>query len=147
MSIIKTRATRKSYAIASLMTLCLGFAIYLLFRSLNIILFTWLPKPAVFDALFIPLVPSPFTSLLRHNLLDMLWFMSAILLIRALWFNNRKWQRIYITAFCVLALAIEITQLSERVPGTFDPLDFLFMGIGAFVEGLLYNFYITRRLK
>jgi glycopeptide antibiotics resistance protein len=106
-----------------------------------------MPKPAVFDALFIPLIPSSFTSLLRYNLPDMLWFVSAILLIRALWFDNRKWQRIYIAAFCVLALAIETSQLSEKVPGTFDPLDFLFMGIGAFVEGLLYNFYITRREK
>ena len=41
---------------------------------------------------------------------------------------------------------METSQLSEKVPGTFDLLDLLFMGIGAFVEGLLYKLFTTRRL-
>ena len=66
--------------------------------------------------------------------------------LRFLWFHNSKTQKVYIGGFCAVGAIIEISQISERVPGTFDVLDLLFMGIGAFVEGLLYNFYVKRRI-
>jgi hypothetical protein len=34
----------------------------------------------------------------------------------------------------------------EKIPGTFDWFDLLFLGIGAFVEGLLYKKFILRRI-
>jgi hypothetical protein len=77
----------------------------------------------------------------------MLWFLSGVLLLRCLWASQRRWQTIYITIFYVLALIIEISQLGENVPGTFDPLDLLFMGITAIFEGVINNSFITRRLK
>jgi glycopeptide antibiotics resistance protein len=43
------------------------------------------------------------------------------------------------------ALVIEISQLSERIPGTFDVKDLFFMGMGALAEGLLYKFFVKRR--
>jgi hypothetical protein len=43
-------------------------------------------------------------------------------------------------------LAIETSQLAKNIPGTFDPLDLLFMGMGAFFEGLLYKKYAERRM-
>jgi hypothetical protein len=137
--------TKRFYAVASLASLCLGLLIYLFFRNLNIVLFTWLPKPPVLDALFIPLKPSVFSSFLRYHLPDILWFLSGVLFVRFLWFNERKWQRLYIAAFYAIALILEISQVWERVPGTFDPLDLLFMGISAFVEGALYKYFCTRR--
>jgi hypothetical protein len=48
--------------------------------------------------------------------------------------------------FYVIGLIIETSQLSEKVPGTFDWFDLFFMGLVAFVEGLLYKLCITRRL-
>ena len=78
------------YLAASLTTLCLGLSIYLFFRSLNIVLFQWLPKPAVLDTFFIPLQSSPFASFFLYNLPDALWFLSGVLLLRFMWFTNRK---------------------------------------------------------
>ena len=137
---------RKTYFALAIISLLCGMAIYLFFRNLNIVLFAWLPKPPVLDALFIPLKPSQGASFLRYHLPDMLWFLSGILFFRFLWFNNRKWQRLYIAAFYAAALIIEVSQLWERVSGTFDPLDLFFMGISAFVEGVLYNNFVRRRL-
>jgi xanthine/uracil permease len=77
----------------------------------------------------------------------MLWFVSGILLLRFIWFDRPKEQRVYISCFYGMGVIFEFLQLSKKVPGTFDLLDLLCMGIGAFVEGLLYNLFIRRRQK
>jgi hypothetical protein len=56
-----------------------------------------------------------------------------------IWFYKSKTQAAYIWCFYAAGLIIEISQMSEKIPGTFDLLDLFFLGIGAFVEGLLYN--------
>jgi hypothetical protein len=119
--------------------------IYLLFRNVNdIVLFSWIPKPDFLGTILIPLKPSIFTNILRYNISDMLWFISAILFFRFIWFYNIKIQAVYIRFFYGVGLVFEISQISDKVPGTFDWLDLLFMGIGAFVEGLLYKKFILR---
>jgi glycopeptide antibiotics resistance protein len=75
----------------------------------------------------------------------MLWFVSGILLLRFIWFYRFKEQKVYVACFYGIGTIFEISQLSEKIPGTFDFLDLLFMGIGAFVEGLLYNIFVKRR--
>jgi hypothetical protein len=77
----------------------------------------------------------------------MLWFVSGILLLRFIWFDRLKEQKIYLIIFYIIGVLFEISQLSVNIPGTFDWLDLLFMGIGAFVESLLYNIYVKRRLR
>ena len=134
------------YGLLSLSSLILGMIIYLLFRDLdNIILFSLLSKPKFLETTLVPLKSSILTDILRFNLPDMLWFVSAILFFRFIWFYKIKIQMIYILCFYVIGLVFEISQLSEKVPGTFDWLDLLFFGIGAFVEGLLYKIFILRR--
>ena len=124
-----------------------GMGIYLLFRDLhNIILFKWIPKPAIIGTILIPLKPSIFSYFLKYNLPDMLWFVSAILFFRFIWFNKIIIQKIYVSCFYGVGAIFEISQLSENVPGTFDWLDLLFMGLGAFVEGSLFNIFTQRRL-
>jgi hypothetical protein len=76
----------------------------------------------------------------------MLWFVSAILLFRFIWFKKIKAQAVYIFCFYGIAIVLEICQLSAKIPGTFDWLDLLFMGMGAFVESLLYKFFTIRRI-
>jgi len=76
----------------------------------------------------------------------MLWFVSAILFFRFIWFNKIIIQKIYVSCFYGVGAIFEISQLSENVPGTFDWLDLLFMGLGAFVEGSLFNIFTQRRL-
>jgi len=130
----------------SLSSLIFGMVIYLLFRDLrNMVVFTWIPKPDFPGTILIPLKPSICSDILRYHLPDMLWFMSGILFLRCIWFYKLKEQTVYIICFYAIGLVIEISQLSEKVPGTFDWLDLLFLCIGAFVEGLLYKFFILRR--
>jgi hypothetical protein len=138
---------RAFYGLLSLFTLITGIAIYLLFRDLNnIILFTWIPKPEFIKTILAPLKPSIYSDILRYHLPDMLWFVSAILFLRFLWFYKTKEQTVYILCFYGIGLVFEISQLSEKIPGTFDWLDLLFLSIGAFVEGLLYKKFILRRI-
>ena len=137
---------RTIYGVLSLSTLIFGIILYLLFRDLdNMVLFLWIPKPEFFETTLVPLKSSIVTDIIRYNLPDMFWFLSAILSFRFIWFYNTKNQMIYILCFYAIGLVFEISQLSKKVPGTFDCLDLLFFGIGAFVEGLLYKKFILRR--
>jgi hypothetical protein len=138
---------RLFYGLLSLVTLLAGLTIYLLFRDLNnIVLFSWIPKPELLKTVLVPLKPSVLTDFLRYRLPDTLWFVSAILFLRFLWFYKTKTQTAYIVCFYCLGLVLETSQLSEIVLGTFDWFDLFFMGIGAFVEGLLYKIFTTRRM-
>jgi len=136
---------RAFYGLLSLFTLLIGIVIYLLFRDLNnLILFSFIPKPEFIKTILIPNKPSIFSIFIKYHLPDMLWFISAILFLRFLWFYKTKEQTVYILCFYGIGLVIETSQLSEKVPGTFDWFDLLFMSIGAFVESLLYKIFVKR---
>ena len=139
------KLVRKYYCWFSLIFLIIGMSIYLFFRGLNIILFEWIPKPTILGMFYKHLPSSAFTGILLYNLPDMLWFLSGLLLLRFIWFYNRKWQSIYIYCFYGVALIFETMQLFNNIPGTFDIMDLFFMGIGALLEGLLYKRLIYRR--
>ena len=108
-------------------------------------IFTWIPNLEIFKKIYIPLENSLITSMFLYNLPDALWFLSGILFIRFLWFNKHKEQKIYLICFYFIGAIFEISQLSSVIPGTFDLLDLLFIGIAALIEGLLYKFYFLRR--
>jgi len=135
------------YGLLSPLFLIAGICIYLLFRDVSdLVFFAWMPKPDFIGSIFIHLPPSALSAILQHNTAGMLWLVSGILFLRFIWFYRTTTQRIYIWAFCGIAVLLEIGQLSAIIPGTFDVLDLLFMGIGAFVESLLHNFYGKRRI-
>ena len=137
---------RAFYGLLSFLSLIIGMLIYFLFRDLNnMILFAWIPKPVFTETVLLPSPQSIFSNILKFNLPDMLWFLSAILFLRFIWFYKAKIQKAYIHSFYAIAAIFEISQLSKKVPGTFDWMDLLFMGISAFVEGLLYNIFTRRR--
>jgi hypothetical protein len=141
------KRNRVLYGLLSFFSLIIGIVIYFFFSEWNnMILFKWIPKLNFAKNLFIQLKPSIFSNILRYNIPDMLWFVSGILFLRFLWFRKLKEQKIYILSFYIMGTLFEISQLSKKVPGTFDWLDLLFMGIGAFVEGLLYRKFILRRI-
>jgi hypothetical protein len=120
--------------------------IFLLLRDFNnMVLFSLIPRPEFLKAILVPLKPSIVSNFLRYNIPDMLWFVSAILFFRFIWFYKIKIQKAYILCFYGIGALFETSQLSKNVPGTFDWLDILFMGIGAFIEGLLYNIFTKRR--
>lgn len=130
------------YGLLSPLFLVMGVCVYLIFRDLNdLAIFTWMPGP---ENALVQLPPSPLSNVVRHNLAGALWFVSGILFFRFVWFYKAKEQRIYVWCFYAIGGVLEISQLSERVHGTFDFLDLAFMGIGAFIEGLLYNIFVKR---
>ena len=138
---------RGIYSLLFILSLSIGLLIYLLFRDLsNMIIFTFIPKPAFANTTLIRLKPSFFSSILMFNLPDMFWFLSGILLLRFIWFYKIKIQQVYIVGFYGMGAFLELSQLSSKVPGTFDLLDFLFMGTGAFMEALIYYFFVKRKL-
>ena len=137
---------KKVCGVLSLVSLIIGMAIYFFFRDLDMVLFRFLPKPHFLAGFFIPVKPSVFSSFFLYNLPDALWFLSGILLLRFAWFSKPHWQNIYIACFCGIALILETSQLSKSVPGTFDAMDLLFMALIAFIEGLLYNTFFSRRM-
>jgi asparagine N-glycosylation enzyme membrane subunit Stt3 len=138
---------RGVYALLSLIFLITGICIYLLFKDLNNMIFiNWITKLEFTKPVFIHLTPSTFSNILMYNIPDMFWFISGILFLRFIWFYKFKEQKVYIICFYIMGAVLEISQLSRNIPGTFDFLDLFFMGIGALIEGLLYNFFIKRRL-
>jgi len=135
------------YFIAALVFFFGGITIYAFFRNLNMVLFRFFPKPLFLDTLFIPVkTDSVLMRLFLFNLPDGLWFLSGLLLIRALWLENALWGMVYRGIFCAVALLIELTQSFENIPGTFDLLDLLFMGIFAFLESIIFNSLAKRSL-
>jgi len=104
-----------------------------------------IPELEFSKLIIIELRTSIFSNILKYNFPDMLWFVSGILLLRFIWFYKKNEQNIYVLSFYVTGMVFETSQLSDSVPGTFDFLDLLFMGIGAFVEGFLYNKFMLRR--
>ena len=137
---------RLFYGLVSILTLLTGMLIYFLLRDVNnILLFKWILKPTFLKTILVPLKPSIFSNFIKYHLPDMLWFVSGILFLRFIWFYKIKIQKLYIWFFYCLGLVIETSQLSNNVSGTFDILDLIFMGIGAFVEGLLYKINFLRR--
>jgi hypothetical protein len=136
------------YGFLSLLFIIIGMGIYLMFRDLNnMILFKWLPKPELTKNIFIQVNPSIFSNILKYNIPDMLWFLSGILFLRFIWFEKIIIQKKYILCFYGICFIFEVSQLSKKIPGTFALLDLFFMGIGAFVENLLYHIFANRRLS
>jgi len=136
------------YGLLSAFSLIAGIGIYFIFRDKNnMLIFEWIPILKFAETVFIQLTPSVFTDILRYNIPDMLWFVSGIMLLRFIWFYRYREQKIYVICFYFMGAIFEVSQLSEKILGTFDFLDLLFMGIGAFVEGLLYIFGISKNLN
>ena len=145
----KTTLTRIRllYCGAGLAMLLNGIAVYAFFRNFDMILFSFIPKPAFLGTLFIPVKNNSITSsLLLFNLPDGLWFLSGLLFIRALWLTNAKWRGLYFGIFAAIALVFEIGQNFSFAPGTFDAFDILFMGLFAFLESIFFSLFIKRRI-
>ena len=139
--------TRIAYGISVFVFLISGMTIYVLLRDLdNIVLFKYLKKPEILGMMRLELKSSMVADILKFNIPDLLWFMSGIFLIRFIWFNSKEEEKYYILIFILIAFILEISQVSNKVSGTFDILDLVFLGIGAFVEGLIYKYFIKRRL-
>jgi len=109
------------------------------------ILFRFIQKPEFAKEILVLLKPSILSYIIKYNFPYMLWFLSGILFMRFIWFNNYKVQKIYVICIYCIGIIYVFCKISIKFPGTFDWLDLLFMGLGAFVESLLYKKLILRR--
>ena len=138
---------RVAYSGLAIALLLIGMAIYLLFRDLsNMLMFKWIKKPSFAEQALLPLEPSILSNTLKFHVPDVLWFVSAIMLFRVIWFYNLRMQKRYVVCFICFAVFFEAIQVLDTVPGTFDWLDLLGMGIGAFFESLFYKKVFRRKL-
>jgi len=137
------KKARAVYGLLSFLFLVAGVGVYFLFRDLGDLLF--FARLPIFDfggSARARLEPSFFADALMFNAAGMLWLVSGIMFFRFLWFYNPGAQKVYVGCFCAIAVALEAAQLSGGVPGTFDPLDLLFMGAGALAEGLAHKVFV-----
>jgi len=123
-------------------------AIYAFFREVsNFVLFNFFPKPCFFYRLPLHINNKNLAmSLLVFHGPDILWLLSGIFFIRSVWLTDKKWMRIYIVIFSLIAITNELSQMSARIPGTFDVFDLLSLCITAFMESAVYYFIIHRRI-
>lgn len=138
---------RLVYCLAAFLFFLCGMAIYTFFRDSNFLLFRIFPKPPFLDNLYIPVKTSSVLILfLIYNLPDGLWFLSGLMIIRAVWAGNNKWRIIYSGIFFLMALLLEVFQFSGCIPGTFDIFDIITMILFAFAEGAVCNIFFMKRI-
>jgi hypothetical protein len=142
------RRFRLAYLIAVFLTLIGGMSIYAFFRNINnMILFQFIPKPSVLVSLYIPIKSdSIWSNMLIYNLPYGLWCLSGLLLVRAIWLKNAKWQAIYKGIFIAIVTSYVILKLPGVIHGTFDVLDLLFIGFFAFLESIFFILFIRRKI-
>jgi hypothetical protein len=125
-----------------------GAAIYAFFRNINnMALFHFFPKPSFLNSLYSPIQSETiWSNMFIYNLPYGLWCLSGLLLVRAIWLHNAKWRAIYSGVFITIVMSYVFLKLPGITPGTFDVLDLIFMGFFAFVESLIFNLFIRRRI-
>jgi len=139
------RGVRPVYGISSLLALSAGFLCYYFFRDSNLIFYNIFDINITHNNLY--LSNNVFSNFLKYNLCDGLWIVSGILLLRFIWFDNDHIGNNYITVFICVALLLELLQIRESFPGTFDIWDIFTMVTFALLERCTYFYTTRRRLK
>ena len=126
----------------------LGILIYAFLRDINsMILFQYIPKMPWLSRLHIPIkAESLWSKILLYNLSDGFWCLSALLFVRAIWLHNIWWCTAYSLIFIIIALSFEFSQLSEKIPGTFDIMDLVSICFFALLEYFIFYKIIKRKL-
>jgi hypothetical protein len=133
------------YLTSSLIALFTGVLIYFILRDFDMIFFQILRiKPASAN---IHISDNFVTYFLKYNLCDGLWLYSGISLLRFIWVNSPETGSYYIYIFIGIALLLELLQLTEHFPGTFDVFDLLTMAFFALLEHCINIFLLIRRQK
>jgi len=137
-----------AYYIVAIVVLLGGMAIYVFFRNTNnMFLFLFLPKWSLINTLYFPIKANLIWSdMFIFNLPYGLWCLSGLLFIRAVWLTNTKWGNIYGIIYIAIVMSYVFLKLPGIIPGTFDVLDLIFMGSFAFLESIIFNMFIRRKL-
>jgi hypothetical protein len=125
------RLKRTTYFHSAAVSLFLGSAIYLLFRSESLLMFRWATALRLLPLIntlrfyshgFEPFIPAWFI----YSSPFALWIVSYMLLVRAIWFGDKSIARnLWLWAVPFVSIAAELGQYPRLVPGTFDIFDLL----------------------
>ena len=140
---------RLAYRWIAVITLACGIGIYAFFRNTdNMILFRFFSKPGFLNGLPFHTDTGNFAvSVFVFHGPNMLWLLSGLFFIRSVWIANKKWMQIYLIIFFLFAITNEVAQMSPGIPGTFDVLDVFFLCLIAFMESVIFHFFVNRRIK
>jgi len=144
----KFMKSKLAYCVAAFTAFMGGVCIYAFFRNIdNMVMFKFFPKPSFLTSLYNPIkLDSIWTNMLVYNLPYGLWCLSGLLLVRAVWLHDAKWRTVYSSFFIAVAMSYVLLKLPGIIPGTFDVLDLIFMGFFAFLESIIFNLFIRRKL-
>ena len=142
---IKTEKIRFIYLSLSVFSIAAGFLEYYFLRENNILIYKWfyfLPK----NSNIITFThKSLWLDFLRYNLPDGLLLFSVLLFLRAIWDKDRKIFLIYKICVIFIGFSLEILQIFEKIPGTFDFLDLATMGSIILLESIVHKIITARR--
>jgi hypothetical protein len=142
---IKTKKLPLIYFSLSIFSMAAGVLLYYFLRKNNIFIYQWFP--------FLPknnnIITFPGESFcldfLRYNLPDGLWLLSVLLFLRAVWHKDRKTFLIYKICVLFICFFLEILQIFDKIPGTFDFFDLATMGSITLLESIVHKILMTRR--
>ena len=106
--------------------LAIGTAIYVGWRSTDLVVFRWIDAIGASDLLIRPRFPLP--EWMLYSLPDGCWIYAATSWLLLIWKRSSAW----VFAILLLALAHEFCQLAGIVSGTYQHLDVAFY-IGGFL--------------
>ena len=130
---------RLVYLMSSVIALFTGILCYYILRDFNMIFFKIFKIKITYAN--IRLSDNFITYFLKYNLCDGLWLLSGILFLRFIWFYNPEIGNYYIIIFIGIALLLELLQLIEYFPGTFDIFDIFTMASFALLEHCINYFF------
>ena len=142
---IETKKIPLIYFSLSTFLLAAGFLEYYFLRENNILIYKWfyfLPKN---NNIITFSYASPLLDFLRYNLPDGLLLLSVLLFLRAIWYKDRKTFLIYKICIIFISFSLEILQIFEKIPGTFDFFDLVTMGSIILLESIVHKILMTRR--
>ena len=142
---IQKPTARGIYFTIALITLLCGAAIYPLFRGPDLLIWSIAPKPDFWEMWKMPYPKESIPSVLVSSGPDFLWLLSGICVLRGLWYNERKMQKLYLTIFYIIAAGYNIGQYIGVIPGTFDLIDVLSMSSVALAERVIWTFFVRRK--
>lgn len=130
----------------SLLALLAGGFLYAIFRSDGAYMFNWFGNIGMVDYIYNlrdSIGAYPIESWVRYNLPASLWLLAYLFAIAAIWTGHKtsRWFYFFVWLMTFMALATEILQLFEIIPGTFDVTDVLSYAIVTLVFFII-NKYI-----
>ncbi|MGZ8848512.1 MAG: hypothetical protein ACXW3C_18790 [Pyrinomonadaceae bacterium] len=125
--------------------LMIGGAIYICWRDPSLVLFDWFHAIGLNSVVEgIRAVTLPYAGQLPRWLLyslpDALWVYAAIMLMDCIWrerITSRVNRRLWLWSGPLLAIVIELGQLTGLVRGSFDPYDLVLSAAASFVAALV----------